>query len=64
MMPGGATFVAALVEGERRVLIRLRAGVPGDSGDPTVQAEDEVEERLRIAAGNAAPHQPRGRADR
>jgi hypothetical protein len=44
-------LVAALVEAERWVAVRHQGDVAGDPQNPPVQAEDEVEDRLGIAAG-------------
>ena len=45
----GPSLVAALVEPERRVGVGHQGGIAGHAQHPTVQSQEEVEERLRVA---------------
>ena len=45
-----------LVEAERWVSVGHQTGVPGDAQHPAVEAEDEVEELLRVAAREEQEH--------
>src|SRR5271166_692178 len=52
----GARIRAAHVEPERRVLVGHQPGVAGHPQHPPVQAEHEVEDLLRVPAGDEQDH--------
>jgi hypothetical protein len=44
-------FVGAAVEAEWGVFVRHQSGVGNDAQDPAVEANDEIEQSVGIAAG-------------